>query len=123
MHADQASLEVPTLPLILVDRLESEFLWHTFPRASGRSNLLDADGIYPRSVAVGACTKRKRGVTKATAKFHSIVSLSHELAAYRSVQEPYASMQLNKTNMGDTLLVHQGRFNYGRNWIVSFGSL
>ena len=74
VHADQASIMVPTQPSILFDRLESEFIKHTFPRASCRAYLLDADGIYPRSVAVGACTKRKRGVTKATAKLHGCVA-------------------------------------------------
>eukprot|EP00971_Amphidinium_carterae_P002216 43868-Amphidinium_carterae.2 len=106
----------------LVHELSEQLNEFLVPKARSRTNLYtSSDSDVPRSMLLGAYTRRGAGMTHATKKHAGMVALIHRLAAHRpeaARHEPYLSIQVNSYN---SLRTHVDQYNDGETWIISLG--
>ena len=113
----------PALSNILL-KLQEKYDSTRFPRATGRTNLVNAENQSPpRSVLVGATTRRGVRVAAANQQYADLLPLIHMAAQHRLRPEehPYCSAQLNQLPTTELLPLHQDLWNVGCNWVISFG--
>eukprot|EP00971_Amphidinium_carterae_P324128 6441335-Amphidinium_carterae.1 len=93
------------------------------PRASSRTNIAPTSDEceFPRSVLIGAYTRRGVGVTNASTRddFKGILKTVHSLAKTRKSQDPYCSVQLNHYS---SLAVHRDQYNHDATWLIAVGN-
>ncbi len=88
----------------------------TIPQAFTRTNLWD-EGQRPRSMLLGAYTRRGCGVTMATEKRNTVVQWLHKLARARpeEMKGPYVAININHVSK---LSIHRDRFNTNKRSVI-----
>eukprot|EP00971_Amphidinium_carterae_P037269 732394-Amphidinium_carterae.1 len=97
----------------------------TVPRARSRTNIIDSSSddcdVVPRSMLLGAYTRRGVGVTTNCGKHQDLLREIHKLARLRPHPHcltPYCAVQINAYS---SLKAHRDMHNMGSTWLIACG--